>query len=146
MFLKCNKWSDSKELFGCSDSNNSDELNNLCQNLEISSATSCMSYVFIFRGGKYWRFDGNSQKGKPFGELIGGGEPAKDRWPHIHFPGGFACDRNRLIAVYSNKWSLWTPDDNQTESQIIVDKPEVIDQPILDEEPEDDCERPEKTN
>lgn len=146
-----------KELFGCPSGTNSrkaakkrikrgaptsaDALNSLCANPKITSGTNCLSNIYVFRGGKYWHFNGQSKPGKPFGELTLGGHPAKQKWPKMRLPAGMACDEFGWFNVYSNRWSRW-PTDNQSDDKKAVkpSEPTVLEQPILDEEPEDELE------
>ncbi len=68
-----------------------------------------MNFIYVFRGGKYWKFNNKPKPNEPFGDLVDGGVLAKNKWPGIRFPGGAAFDGNKLIMVYKNKWSRWRP-------------------------------------
>ena len=63
--------------------------------------------IYIFRGGKQWKFDNRPKEDKPFGDLINGGYRARTNWTDIHFPGGVGSHLGGFIMIYRNKWSKW---------------------------------------
>lgn len=112
MKIKCKLWKDNKEVFGCNDKNLKLELGFLCDNPKITAGSNYLNFIFVFRGGKYWKFDNKPKPNKPFGELVDGGIPAKNKWPGIHFPGGAGAEKSNFIMIYESKWSRWKHNQN----------------------------------
>ena len=80
----------------------------------------------MFRGGKYWQFDNKPKPDKPFGELVDGAKPAKDKWKAIHFPCGVCTINENMIVVYKNIWSKYTSDKTKGETNLIDDQTSLI--------------------
>jgi hypothetical protein len=85
------------------------ELKTLCDNPKIIAGGNYLTFIFVFRGGKYWQFDNKPKLKKPLGNLIEGGSMAKNRWPGIHFPGAIGNNGDNFIIVYKEKWIQWLP-------------------------------------
>ena len=94
-------------------------MGSLCSNTKISSGTNLSPYIYVFRGGKYWKFNNRPKSGQPLGDCVEGGKPAKQKWPGIRFPGGASYKKTSLVMVYKKKWSLWGP---EKDSKNIIDK------------------------
>ena len=110
------------------------ELRYLCDNPVIKAGGNHNGLIYVFRGGKQWKFDNKPKDDKPFGELISGAYKAKNNWSDIHFPGGVGEYDNNFIMVYKKKWSKW-----KGENPIGANAGDLRDYPIgelVDEEPE----------
>jgi len=119
---QCEKWKDNKEIFGCRAKYKDNGLDSLCDNPKIVAGGDVPPFIFVFRGGKYWKFDNKPEKNKPFGSLIEGALPAKSKWPGIRFPGAFGKNKDRPIMVYNRTWSQWLPNgDNDIDDESIIE-------------------------
>lgn len=106
----------------------------LCSNVAIKAGgNDGPDIIYVHRGGKYWIFDTKEEPKKPFGKLVGGEYPARDKWPYIHVAGGQSYYIDSMIMVYRHKWSLWQPKFKVGEDE----SNQLWDQPILDREAED---------
>ena len=122
--MKCDKWLPNTEAFGCKqkkrigkkeniDSFKAQELELLCKNVYINAGGNYPPYSFVFRGGKYWKFDNLPKPGKPLGNLVEGQVWAEDNWPGIELPTGVSHLNDDFITVGRSSWSLWTPDKRE---------------------------------
>src|SRR5689334_21513751 len=105
----------------------------LCKNVAIKAGGNHVDLIYVHRGGKYWIFDNNEQLNKPFGKVVGGEYPARDKWPYIYMAGGQSYYVRSMIMVYRLKWSLWRPTFKVGDDE----SSQLWDQPILDREAED---------
>ncbi|CAG2108645.1 unnamed protein product, partial [Medioppia subpectinata] len=103
----CSKWQSNEEVFGCRVKSKVSFVQSLCGNVKISAGTNFSPFVYVFRGGKYWKFNNRPKKNKPFGDIVDGGKLAAEKWPDIHFPGGAGYRKSAFVMVYRDKWSLW---------------------------------------
>jgi hypothetical protein len=114
---QCNDWKDNKEVFGCNDKDMKPEVESLCNNPVIKAGThesdnnedGSTPSIYVFRGGKYWKFNNKPAPTKPFGDLVEGAKSAEDKWPGIHIPGGAGFENSNFIMIYKTRWSRWTP-------------------------------------
>lgn len=108
--LQCNDWQSNKNLFGCSDKTKVDpELKNLCDNPKIDSTAKYNKEIYIFRGGKYWKFDDKTRNKLPLGQLIEGPIDAKEKWPGIKLPAAMGQNGDNFFTVIKNKYQEWHP-------------------------------------
>lgn len=78
-------------MFGCNAKGAEDfpiEWRYLCENPVIRAGGVHDGIIYVFRGGKQWKFNNRPKDDKPFGDLINGGYRAKTNWTDIYFPGG----------------------------------------------------------
>ncbi|CAG2172764.1 unnamed protein product, partial [Oppiella nova] len=107
---QCTDWKGNGILFGCNAKKLKSDLESLCDNVTITSGGNYPPFVYVFRGRKYWKFNGHYPKpGKPFGELLKGNRPSKEEFDGIHMPGGVSFNKNAFVVVYKNTWSQWKP-------------------------------------
>ena len=86
--------------------------------MTIDSGGNKGSDILVFRGGKFWQFDGKQQKGKPFGDLKYGNILAKNKWSGLHFPAGIGNNGDKLLAIYEKTCQQWSPNgDPESDEQ-----------------------------
>lgn len=75
----------------------------------MSAGGTVPPYIYVFKKGKYWKFDDKPKKGKPLGDLVEGGIRATIKFPGMHLPGGISHNGPALVIVYRTKWAQWAP-------------------------------------
>ena len=105
-------------MFGCKTKPVSLQLEPLCDNVTIDSGGNKGKEILVFRGGKFWQFDGKSQKGKPFGDIKSGNLLAKNKWPGLHFPAGIGQNGDKLLAIYDKSCQHWTPNGDPKDEML----------------------------
>ena len=94
------------------------ELKKLCDNPRISSGANIGREIYVFRNGKYWKFDNKDRQTKPFGNLIEGAKSAKKKWPNIKFPAAVGYCRENLVSFpcAKSQYNQWAPGIGQKPS------------------------------
>ena len=90
----------------------------------------------MFRGGKIWKFNNRPKPNKPFGDLVEGGQLAKNKYPGIHTPGAVGHNGPKFLIVYKDKWSQWLPNgiNDLLDEPIITKEFEIPDEPEFNPE------------